>query len=80
MNMKTMMIVVISLVLFSCSEDEAIRKTWCVTGIDKQTEQREFLRCQTQEQFNPTDIRSSQWNTTDSTHNDYRLEACGQCE
>jgi hypothetical protein len=69
---------IILLLLLGCAEEQ-ISLTGCRTAVDKTTNERVFLRCETQDKFNPTNIRASQWDTTDSLYYDYRFERCEQC-
>lgn len=75
--MKTLVI----LLLLGCGEMEEIKPlTGCVTAVNKDSNRREFLRCSTLDQFNPTSIRSIQWDTTDSLYYDYEWIKCDNCE
>jgi len=76
---KTMKTSILLFLLWSCS-DPIESSLGCRTAADKSTGQRVFLRCETREQFNPTKIRASQWDTTDSLYTDYRFEDCEQCK
>jgi hypothetical protein len=70
---------ILILLLFSC-EEISIPVTGCRTASDKVTHERVFLRCETQDEFNTTNIRSYQWDTTDSLYYDYSFERCEQCK
>lgn len=63
------------LLLLSC-EEEQVTKVGCMTGVDKVTNQRVFIRYVSRQDYNPTNIRSSHWDTTDSIYYDYRWELC----
>jgi hypothetical protein len=73
-------IALLALVLLSCDDDPIQSDIGCRIAKDKSNGQDVFLRCETREEFNPTDIRSSQWDTTDSTYFDYRWEECENCK
>lgn len=69
----------IILLLFSCSEDmEPL--TGCRTARDKESGEVVYLRCETREQFNPTNIRAFQWDTTDSLYTSYQWVKCENCK
>lgn len=80
MKITKITIALVLFVMFACDDDPVTSSFGCRTAVDKGTNQREFLRCETQAQFNPTNIRSSQWDTTDSTHYDYSWDQCDQCK
>lgn len=63
------------LLLMACTE-EPVNEIGCRTAVDKVTNVRVFLRQETYAEFNTTNIRSSQWDTTDSLYYDYRWEKC----
>ena len=63
------------LLLLSCEEGQ-VTKVGCMTGVDKVTNQRVFIRYVSSQDYNPTNIRSRYWDTTDSLYDDYRWELC----
>lgn len=71
---------IVVLLLAGCAEDEVTTSLGCRTAVDKTTHERVYLRCETYEDFNPTVIRSYQWDTTDSLYYGYRWEKCDQCQ
>lgn len=68
------------LVLFSCDEHHGEQLVGCRVAYDKVTGEKVFLKCQTYQEFNPSSIRSHQWDTTDSLYHSYRWERCVNCE
>lgn len=78
--MKLTTLALIALFLFSCEDDPVKPLTGCRTARDKTDGDIVFLRCEMIEEFNPTNIRSSQWDTTDSLYYDYQWEECEQCK
>ena len=76
--MKYLSILII--LLFSCSEVDIELLTGCRTAIDKATNERVYLRCEMYQEFNKTNIRASQWDTTDSLYYNYSWVKCDNCE